>query len=659
MANLKISQLPEAEALTSSDLFAVVQGEGENLETRKITLDALKGNISGIVTVTYNDLKTLIQSSELVPGTYYRFEYQTIHKIPYTSDINTGPVEVLLAHAITANKVDCRVVSESHPGDIIYWRWDDNVVVNQVEDSLFIDGYLGNPMNPPDTILGNGITAYSPQTDRPGRIYYREDTQYRLSAPYDFRAVKFRRWEIKTPINVISTVKSWADSTSYTQGDIILNSGTYYMAVTTFNSGVGSSIATYCVDLASLFNALLGKLYYQSPTPDSYTLFPANGVYNGLVLEVDNTVHQDFTTFDNKITVAAEGDNPDNSGFGVRNYNCHIENYVPAWLEQVSWEYYPNNVFYGFSNNIKVGVFSENLNIVDSCNVTLGSYNRFGLIATSTSYLYETSIGGNNEYIYLTSVTFDPDTKNVFQEIGSGNNGIIISASSNFRIGNRNYGLYMASGYRNNIGSNNVVPIFAALNRDCIMEDNNVQISFASNAASTEVGNNNVKGLFHPNSNGNKVGSNNFDFSGLLETGTSVEGVYVSFANGNIVGNNTSGIRFVGNFNVYHDRCNSVTAEPPVTLHSCNFDVRSNLGIRFYSATDTAMSIIGVHFKVPLTLQVNDVEVDSQPIGAFNNGMNYNQSVGWDSANSIFARTLGQYTDQDNYVEHLFKLTLS
>lgn len=655
MANLKISQLPDAEPLQNEDLFAVVQSDGGNLETRKINLTNLRGNIAGIVTITYNDLKNLILTSSLVPGTYYRFTYQTIHKIPYTNVINTGPEEVLLVFAISSNKVDFKALSESHPEDIIYWRWDDNIVVNEVEDSIFIDSSMGYPMITPETILGYGVTAYSPQTDRPGRIYYREDTHYRVSTPYDFRAVKFRRWRLKTPFNVVSTVKSWADNTAYTQGDIILNSGTYYMAATTFLSGVGSSIVIYTVELNSLFSSLLNRLYYQSPTPDSYTLIPANGVYNGLVLEVDNTQFVDFGTFDNVLGST----NPDNSGPSIRNYNCHIENYVPAWLEQVSWEYYPNNVFYGFSNNIKVGVFSENLNIVDSCNVTIGSYTRFGLINTSSNFHYETTIGGNNEYIFLTGEAYYPDSKNIYQSIGSGNHGIIISQSSNFKIGDRNYGLYMGRGYRNIIGSHNVVPIFAYLNRECIIGDNNIQITFTSNAATSQVGNNNVKGLFHPNSNGNVVGNNNFDFSGLLETSAAVEGVYVSYANGNIIGSNTSGIRFVGNWNVYHDRCTSITADPPVQLHNCNFDVRSPLGVRFYSASNNGAVINGVSFDIPMTLAFGNVEVDSQQSYAFSNGMNYNISVGLNSANAIYAKIINAYTDPNTFSQLLIKLTLS
>lgn len=653
MFNKPIPQLPAALELQDSDLLALSQAD---LQTRKIELGALRSMVTSITTVTYAELKTLIETSSLVTGTHYRFEYQTIHKIPYTNDVNTGPVEVLIVMAITTNKVHHQVMSESYPEDIIFWRWDDNILLDQIEDTLLLDG-TGNPYLPPPLMSGSGVNAYSPSTNRPGRIYFREDTLYRNCAPYDFRAVKFRRWKIKTPFNITSTIKTWADDTSYTQGDIIESSGVHYIALTTFNSGTGSDITLYAMNISSLLSHVNFGLYYLSPVPDTYTLIPASGVYTGLSLEVDNTIYHDFTTFDN-LTFEYTGFNPDNST-SLKNFNCRIKNYLPAWLEQVAWEYYPNVVFFSFANNIEVGIFSENLNIVNSCNLNIGSYNKFGYINTFNSFLCETVIGNNNDYIFLTSAANDVvDINKQYQSIGAGNKGLVITLSNNFQIGNHNYGLLMSLGSRNIIGNGNTVPFLVGANRDCVLGNTNTQITFSNSAVRSECGNNNVKGFFHPSSSNNKVGNNNFDFSGLLATGTTIEGVYASIANGNCIGNNTSGIRFVGSYNVFNDRCNSVSASPNILIHNSVFDVWNSSGVHFYSATDTPATINQIHFKIPISNTASLIEMDAHP-GCFQGGLNYNESVGAFSSDSIFARTVINYTDLNTYVETLLKITMT
>ena len=55
-----------------------------------------------------------------------------------------------------------------------------------------------------------------------------------------------------------------------------------------------------------------------------------------------------------------------NFGYGIHAnmskiiaYNCNIKNYIPSWIEQITWEYYPNIVFFNFSTMLLIifGIF--------------------------------------------------------------------------------------------------------------------------------------------------------------------------------------------------------------------------------------------------------------------------------------------------------------
>ena len=81
----------------------------------------------------------------------------------------------------------------------------------------------------PTAVLGPGGTV-----QRPGRIYYREDTINRRSTPYDFREVTMRRWRLHdepagaylSGLKITSPVllsNSIANATQILQGQIIVD----------------------------------------------------------------------------------------------------------------------------------------------------------------------------------------------------------------------------------------------------------------------------------------------------------------------------------------------------------------------------------------------------------------------------------------------------
>ncbi|GFO66096.1 hypothetical protein [Geomonas paludis] len=114
-----------------------------------------------IVTVSYLQLRELAEHARLQPGRRYRVsDFRTRHTIPYTKEVNTGPVEVLQVTAATATSLDPVALSESFPQDLIRYE-----LVNALDDAAF---------------------------DR-GRIVYRENFQKNVASYEDWRAIKYRR----------------------------------------------------------------------------------------------------------------------------------------------------------------------------------------------------------------------------------------------------------------------------------------------------------------------------------------------------------------------------------------------------------------------------------------------------------------------------------
>ena len=132
--------------------------------------------------VTYEQLVAAITGSTLTPGAKYLItDYQTVHTIPNTTDTNTGEVEPLLVTAISANELAPEAYSALFPDDVIYY----------------------SPTN--DQAMVPGCTK--------GYIYRRVDTKQNNDIPFDFRQVKFRRWQISQP--------TWDAATTYSKGSVV------------------------------------------------------------------------------------------------------------------------------------------------------------------------------------------------------------------------------------------------------------------------------------------------------------------------------------------------------------------------------------------------------------------------------------------------------
>ena len=122
-----------------------------------------------LVSVTHAALTTLIGANTLIPGQAYLItDFATRHYIPNAETdpitpagvLNTGAIEPLIVQAATNNTIHPEAISTIYPSDELMY---------EVVDSTTAGG------------------------DK-GRIYYRKDTKSNNTTYYDWRVVKFRRW---------------------------------------------------------------------------------------------------------------------------------------------------------------------------------------------------------------------------------------------------------------------------------------------------------------------------------------------------------------------------------------------------------------------------------------------------------------------------------
>lgn len=111
----------------------------------------------------HSEFLNLLNSSQLVPGKAYLLEdFQTIYRIPSTTEIFTGPIERLILTAIAEDKFDSKVTSLDYPDDEI-------------------------------TLDFANIVCEDGSTPRKGLILRRHDTVKNLDIDCDFRNVIYRR----------------------------------------------------------------------------------------------------------------------------------------------------------------------------------------------------------------------------------------------------------------------------------------------------------------------------------------------------------------------------------------------------------------------------------------------------------------------------------
>jgi hypothetical protein len=263
-----------------------------------------------------------------------------------STDINTGPIEPLLVTAASTNTLEPIAYSTLFPQDIIYYNIesDQNIV--------------------------SGSTK--------GYIYRRIDTIKNNDIGFDYRNVKFRRWQIN-----VTTSDLTGSGNTYSQYSVVLKTGTNNIYLKLDNTP-----SVPFTNTASWMLFPWSNLQYVSPTSNNwsvnqyiipvsasymdYTMFSTEPTINGIQCNYDYI-------YGNKIKGICDGSdiisNLNTVFFGSDFDSNTIEDYF--YNNTVGDSFYNNTIKYDFNNNTIGDNFQFN---------NIGEDFRFNIIGDSFYY---------------------------------------------------------------------------------------------------------------------------------------------------------------------------------------------------------------------------------------------------------------------------------
>ena len=272
--------------------------------------------------VTYEQLISIMQANQLKEGLHYKIiDYRTKHQITNTTDFNVAEIEPLIVTAISHNKIAVEAYSENYPQDIIYYHIDNN-------------------------------QSLVPGCDR-GYISRRIDTLQNNDFPFDFRHVKFRRWQL----NVTNV---WDVNTEYQGGAVVkgtLDSNEIYISLK--DSNIGNNVTNS--NFWRLFEFRNGE--FASPFQSEWYIFtifeiiiPCSEAYMDYCFFKEDTFYN--TAFNNKIDGIGNIDNINTVIFGINFSNNSIG--AGFSYNSIGTDFYNNSIGAGFSYNSIGAGFSNN-----------------------------------------------------------------------------------------------------------------------------------------------------------------------------------------------------------------------------------------------------------------------------------------------------------
>lgn len=413
--------------------------------------------------VTYGDLVTNITNQTLIPGTWYAFDYQTIHHIEggvyndtttiYDRGDNseaafTPETETLLVLAVSTSEISSFAISRQHPRDLIFY----DITNDRTED----DG-----------------------RDRDGFIIYRKDVDNELSAYFDWRNVLHRRhisdqtfdtvtWDayVKNYSDVIDIASSLNTAVPYMAPDVATFAGPIPMLANVdtrdYKTFVGFEEASLLVDGGYFKNIEIG--FNHSATfvsgSGSGSSIPAPTL-NGTIADVVIFGQQayDIKIGGNVRGITLIGRQMRNIEIGNTNENISISGIGSIQYPGVGTP--PS--FQGYSENIKIGNSNRNITFDRfNRNYTIGNSNTGIAISGDSS-----NVSLNNENngfwgLWLNNIEVDNANQDLVisnhqdLKVGSFNDNIRIFASSFFTQGEATpdvgFGIDGSSAYGRNVG---------------------------------------------------------------------------------------------------------------------------------------------------------------------------------------------------------------
>jgi hypothetical protein len=504
----------------------------------------------GATSISYADLMTLIGSSGLTPGAQYLItDYATVHYIvdgnyiPDLTTIITGVTEPLIVTADSVNTIDKEAKSTLYPQDIIYYdpsptKWLYDLSFSDTSGPTIIPGFKGV-------------------------IYFRHDTILDNYMGYDFRNVKFRRWD--------TNVGMWSDATPYTRGSFTEYTGIIYRALT---NNLASKAQIDTITLTSLLGSgtadvtaaggLTKTATFNTDLPTTASDFVAAYAVDyaavGIVISTTGIGDIVFTAavagvpFTSPVITNVV---PDLAGTVV-NTQANVTAPVPSigshyWAECVDlttityWNPVPSawNGITSGPNHVDVKTFAESGSFTYDACCRNNHFETFKDISLDTYYTILMNnvfwLGASNPDLY------DNELGAVFSNNTVNSNGFQNNSIDPFFINN----LVGPTFQCNNVGSNSESNI--------IYENflsNTIGSFFSFNTLSNNFQNNTISSHFNHNNIGEGFGGNNIGYLFQLNT------INQSFDN-NEIGSNfgTNIINYSFNANIIGDYCANNTID--------------------------------------------------------------------------------------------------
>jgi hypothetical protein len=356
--------------------------------------------VGGCIDVTYNELVTLIGTSGLTCGSYYRItDYATVHWMVDGDGnyilaegekiIHTGANEPLVVLATSANTISTEAWSALYPQDVIKYDWNP---ANWTGIKNFYDSDL--------------LTTPAGFT---GIITRREDTLLANLVNFDFREITYRLWSIAQV--------AWNSGTIYVGGEYVQNGTVIYYAKggsTNVQPGVTAGWDTYWTLLIDLSGFASAYLTFGSSLPAAGQDIPVldtTGYVDRIMFADDTSNNNQFDEY-NYLPYTVFGTNCESNTFGTGCYSntfgtgcrynifgtsCYRNTFGASCSSNTFGTYCYNNTFGTYCSNNTFGASCGGNTFGASCDSnTFGTYcynNTFGTYCSNNTF--GASCGGN------------------------------------------------------------------------------------------------------------------------------------------------------------------------------------------------------------------------------------------------------------------------
>lgn len=313
-----------------------------NIPSEKLVKDSLDlkadMNILEPVQITYAELHALKQSNNLTQNQLYEItDYRNRYQQAVSKEILTSEIEPLIIKAISHNSFSTKAYSKLYPQDEIYYNFE-----NEMD---------GNPI-------------LAPGADR-GFIFRRIDTKQRNDFPFDFRHIKFRRWQV--------TGNEWDVATVYSSRSIVKRNGFLYIGVGNNNVGIDPELNNNTITTLASYAWIkcnFADMSYVSDTPSGLigTLqFAVTGLYQDYLMFSTEEI---YSMSKNNIALYdwhPQSSHNDSHLFAAFNTVFKKEtlnpsyNYTGVYNNQIGGDFHRNTILWNFSANKTSITFYINL----------------------------------------------------------------------------------------------------------------------------------------------------------------------------------------------------------------------------------------------------------------------------------------------------------